>query len=160
MEHCSISRDALREHAIRLHLEGNGYKTIATHLGISRDTARNWIVSYKQTGRIQSVHTTGRFPGAHFLQKETKFADARKEYETSCASLRSIAEKHGHIYNNFRYFLMQYHPESALLHAYVKQKMAVKEEIARQREALQKMEEDVLTRLQEELKAHLRKLGK
>ena len=100
---------------------GKGYKAIPTELELPRDTVRNWITAYRRTGRTESVQSTGQFRDSpSFLKREERFAPARKEYETTDASLLSIAKKYGHPYNNLRNHLQQYHPESALLHGYVK----------------------------------------
>ena len=113
--------DALRQQAVALSQQGKGYKAIASALGLSRDTVRNWISSYRLTGRTESVQTTGQLRnGPSYQKREERFAAAREEYETSSASLLAIARKHGLNYNNFRNYLLSNHPESALLHAYAK----------------------------------------
>lgn len=151
--------DALRQQAIALHLQGKGYKTIGHMLGITRDTVRNWISSYRLTGRTESVQTTGQLRnGPSYQKREKRFAAAREEYETTSASLLSIAQKHGLNYNNLRNFLQQYHPESALLHAYVKRTGELQEQLARQIDDLQKTGNQLLQQMRQELDAQLARL--
>ena len=72
---------------------GKGYKAISTELELPRDTVRNWITAYRRTGRTESVQSTGQFrDNPSFLKREERFAPARKEYETTDASLLSIAK--------------------------------------------------------------------
>ena len=151
--------DALRQQAVALSPSGKGYKAIARALGLPRDTVRNWIVSYRTTGRTESVHSTGQLRTApSFRAREERFAKARQEYESSSASLLSIAQKHGLNYNNLRNFLQQYHPESALLHAYVKRTGELQEQLARQIDDLQKTGNQLLQQMRQELDAQLARL--
>ena len=151
--------DTLRQQAIALYLQGKGYKTISHELGLSRDTVRNWIASYRATGRTESVKTTGQLRnGPSYRKREERFAAAREEYETTSASLLSIAQKHGLNYNNLRNFLQQYHPESALLHAYVKRTGELQEQLARQIDDLQKTGNQLLQQMRQELDAQLARL--
>ena len=66
------------------------------------------------------MQVTGQMRTVQLAQQEALYAKAQEEYETSTESLLSIAKKHGVNYNNLRHFLQQHHPESALLHGYVK----------------------------------------
>ena len=140
--------DALRQQAVDLSRKGKGYKAIARALGLPRDT-----------GRTESVHSTGQLRTApSFRAREERFAKARQEYESSSASLLSIAQKHGLNYNNLRNFLQQYHPESALLHAYVKRTGELQEQLARQIDDLQKTGNQLLQQMRQELDAQLARL--
>ena len=113
--------DSLRQQAIALYRQGKGYKAIGHELGLTRDTVRNWIASYRATGRTESVQTTGQLRnGPSYQKREECYTAAREEYETTSASLLAIAQKHGLNYNNLRNYLLSNHPESALLHAYAK----------------------------------------
>jgi transposase-like protein len=151
--------DALRQQAIALYLQGKGYKTIGHELGLSRDTVRNWIASYRATGRTESVKTTGQLRnGPSYRKREERFAAAREEYETTSASMLAVAQKHRLNYNNFRNFLLQHHPESALLHAYAKRTGELQEQLARQMEDLQKTGSQLLQQMHEELESQLARL--
>lgn len=151
--------DTLRQQAVDLSRKGKGYKAIARELGLPRDTVRNWIVSYRTTGRTESVHSTGQLRTApSFQAREERFAKARQEYESSSASLLSIAQKHGLNYNNLRNFLQQHHPESTLLHAYAKRTGELQEQLARQIEDLQKTGNQLLQQMHEELESQLARL--
>ena len=151
--------DALRQQAVALSRKGKGYKAIARALDLPRDTVRNWIVSYRTTGRTESVQTTGQLRTApSFLAREERFAAAREEYETTSASLLSIAQKHGLNYNNLRNFLQQYHPESALLHAYVKKTAELQAVMDAQMAAIRQQGEEYLAQMREELTAQLQRL--
>ena len=151
--------DTLRQQAIALSRKGKGYKAVARALGVPRDTARNWIVSYRTTGRTESVQTTGQLRTApSFRAREERFTKAREEYETTSASLLSIAQKHGLNYNNLRNFLQQYHPESALLHAYVKKSAELQMQLAEQMANIQKTGNQLLQQMRQELDAQLARL--
>jgi transposase len=149
--------DSLRLQAINLSLEGMGYKAIASALGVSRDTVRGWIKSYRLTGRTASVQSTGRRRIND--GREDQFQLAREEYENTLDSLRIIAERHGLNYYNLRYFLQQYHPESALLHSYTKRAAALQTVLAEQMASIQKKGEEILRQMREELDEQLRRLG-
>ena len=97
--------DALRQQAIALSNQGKGYKAIATELDLRRDTVRNWITTYRRTGRTESVQTTGQQRPVE--EREALYAKAREEYENTPVPLRTIAQKHGLNYFNLRYFLQQ-----------------------------------------------------
>ena len=116
----SIARypDTLRQQAIALSNQGKGYKAVARALGVPRDTVRSWVLRYRLTGRTESVQTTGQ--QRVLEEREALYASAREEYERTPLPLRTIAQKHGLNYFNFRNFLQQHHPESALLHSYAK----------------------------------------
>ena len=151
--------DSLRQQAIALHREGKGYKAIGRELGLARDTVRNWIASYRLTGRTESVQTTGQLRnGPSYRRREERFAAAREEYETTSASLLAIAQKHGLNYNNLRNFLQQYHPESALLHAYVKKTAELQAQLAEQMATIQKTGDQLLQQMRQELDAQLARL--
>ena len=151
--------DSLRKQAIALHLQGKGYKTIGHTLGLTRDTVRNWIASYRATGRSESVQTTGQIRnGPSFQRREERFAAAREEYETSSASLLSIAQKHGLTYNNLRNHLRQYHPESALLHTYAKQSAKMQAALDEQMAALQQRGDEYLQQMRAELAGQMERL--
>ena len=151
--------DTLRQQAVALSRKGKGYKAIARALDLPRDTVRNWIVSYRTTGRTESVQTTGQLRTApSFRAREERYAKAREEYETSSASLLSIAQKHGLTYNNLRNFLQQYHPESALLHAYVKKSAELQAQLAEQMATIQKTGDQLLQQMRQELDAQLARL--
>ena len=151
--------DTLRQQAVALSRKGKGYKAIARALDLPRDTVRNWIVSYRATGRTESVQTTGQLRTApSFRAREERYAAAREEYETTSASLLSIAQKHGLTYNNLRNHLQQYHPESALLHAYVKKSAELQEQLAEQMANIQKTGDQLLQQMRQELDAQLARL--
>ena len=148
--------DALRQQAIALYRQGKGYKTIGHMLGITRDTVRNWIASYRLTGRTESVQTTGQLRnGPSYQKREERFAAAREEYETTSASLLSIAQKHGLNYNNLRNYLLNNHPESTLLHTYAKQSAKIQAALDEQMAALQQKGDEYLQQMREELDAQL-----
>ena len=151
--------DTLRQQAVALSRKGKGYKAIARELGLPRDTVRNWIVSYRTTGRTESVHTTGQLRTApSFQAREERFAKAREEYETTSASLLAIAQKHGLNYNNFRNYLLSNHPESALLHAYAKKSAKMQQVMDAQMAAIRQQGEEYLAQMREELTAQLQRL--
>ena len=151
--------DSLRQQVIALSRKGKGYKAISTELELPRDTVRNWITAYRRTGRTESVQSTGQFRDSpSFLKREERFAPARKEYETTDASLLSIAKKYGHPYNNLRNHLQQYHPESALLHSYVKCSAVIRKEMQQQITSLQETGEAILSQMKEELETQLSRL--
>ena len=151
--------DAVRQQAVALHQQGKGYKAVASALGLPRDTVRGWIVSYRQTGRMEAVQTTGQIRKQQ-KASEALYAAARQEYETTDASLLSIAQKHGHNYNNLRYFLQQHHPESVLLHAYAKQSTQLRTELSAQVAALQEAGDQLLQQMRQELDQQLARLRK
>ena len=151
--------DSLRQQAIALHLQGKGYKAIGHQLGLTRDTVRNWIATYKLTGRTESVQTTGQLRnGPSYQKREERFAAAREEYETSSASLLAIARKHGLNYNNFRNYLLSNHPESALLHAYAKKSAKMQQVMDAQMAAIRQQGEEYLAQMREELTTQLQRL--
>ena len=151
--------DALRQQAVALSQQGKGYKAIASALGLSRDTVRNWIASYRATGRTESVQTTGQLRnGPSYQKREERFAAAREEYETTSASLLAIARKHGLNYNNFRNYLLHNHPESALLHAYAKKSAKMQQVMDAQMAAIRQQGEEYLAQMREELTAQLQRL--
>jgi transposase-like protein len=151
--------DALRQQAIALYRQGKGYKAIASALGLSRDTVRNWISSYRLTGRTESVQTTGQLRnGPSYQKREERFAAAREEYETSSASLLAIAQKHGLNYNNLRNYLLSNHPESALLHAYAKKSAKMQQVMDAQMAAIRQQGEEYLAQMREELTVQLQRL--
>ena len=147
--------DSLRQQAIALSNQGKGYKAIATELNLRRDTVRNWITTYRRTGRTESVEVTGQMRTVQLAQQETLYAKAREVYETSTESLLAIARRHGVNYNNLRHFLQQHHPESALLHAYVKRSAELQKALAAQMVTLQQTGDQLLRQLREDLDAQL-----
>ena len=151
--------DTLRQQAVALSQQGKGYKAIASALGLSRDTVRNWIASYRATGRTESVQTTGQLRnGPSYQKREERFAAAREEYETTSASLLAIAQKHGLNYNNLRNYLLSNHPESALLHAYAKKSAKMQQVMDAQMAAIRQQGEEYLAQMREELTAQLQRL--
>ena len=150
--------DSLRQQAIALSRKGKGYKAISTELGIKRDTVRNWITTYRLTGRTESVQVTGQMRTVQLAQQEELYAEAREEYETSTESLLSIAKKHGLNYNNLRHFLQQHHPESALLHGYVKRTATLRTSLEAQIVSLQQTGEELLRQMREDLDQQLRRV--
>ena len=151
--------DTLRQQAVALPLLGKGPKAIASALGLSRDTVRNWISSYRLTGRTESVQTTGQLRnGPSYQKREERFAAAREEYETSSASLLAIAQKHGLNYNNLRNYLLSNHPESALLHAYAKKSAKMQQVMDAQMAAIRQQGEEYLAQMREELTVQLQRL--
>ena len=151
--------DTLRQQAVALSQQGKGYKAIASALGLSRDTVRNWISSYRLTGRTESVQTTGQLRnGPSYQKREERFAVAREEYETTSASLLAIARKHGLNYNNLRNYLLSNHPESALLHAYAKKSAKMQQVMDAQMAAIRQQGEEYLAQMREELAAQLQRL--
>ena len=151
--------DALRQQAIALYRQGKGYKTIGHMLGITRDTVRNWISSYRLTGRTESVQTTGQLRnGPSYQKREERYAAAREEYETTSASLLAIAQKHGLNYNNLRNYLLHNHPESALLHAYAKKSAKMQQVMDAQMAAIRQQGEEYLAQMREELTTQLQRL--
>ena len=151
--------DSLRQQAIALHLQGKGYKAIGHQLGLTRDTVRNWIATYKLTGRTESVQTTGQLRnGPSYQRREERFAAAREEYENSSASLLAIAQKHGLNYNNLRNYLLRNHPESTLLHTYAKQSAKMQASIDVQMAAIQQQGDEYLAQMREELASQLQRL--
>ena len=151
--------DTLRQQAIALYRQGKGYKTIGRELGITRDTVRNWISSYRLTGRTESVQTTGQLRnGPSYQKREERFAAAREEYETTSASLLSIAQKHGLNYNNLRNYLLHNHPESNLLHTYAKQSAKMQASMDAQIAAIQQQGDEYLAQMQEALTSQIERL--
>ena len=151
--------DALRQQAIALYRQGKGYKTIGHELGLTRDTVRNWIASYRLTGRTESVRTTGQLRnGPSYQKREERFAAAREEYETTSASLLSIAQKHGLNYNNLRNYLLNNHPESTLLHTYAKQSAKIQAALDEQMAALQQKGDAYLQQMRLELAGQIERL--
>ena len=151
--------DSLRQQAIALYLQGKGYKAIGHQLGLTRDTVRNWIASYRLTGRTESVQTTGQLRnGPSYQRREERFAAAREEYDNSSASLLAIAQKHGLNYNNLRNYLLRNHPESTLLHTYAKQSAKMQASIDVQMAAIQQQGDEFLAQMREELASQLQRL--
>lgn len=151
--------DTLRQQAVALPLLGKGHKAIASALGLSRDTVRNWIASYRLTGRTESVQTTGQLRnGPSYQKREERYAVAREEYETTSASLLAIAQKHGLNYNNLRNYLLSNHPESALLHAYAKKSAKMQQVMDAQMAAIRQQGEEYLAQMREELTVQLQRL--
>ena len=151
--------DALRQQAIALYRQGKGYKTIGHMLGITRDTVRNWIASYRLTGRTESVQTTGQLRnGPSYQRREERFAAAREEYENSSASLLAIAQKHGLNYNNLRNYLLRNHPESALLHTYAKQSAKMQASMDAQMAAIQEQGDAYMQQMRQELASQIERL--
>ena len=151
--------DTLRQQAIALYQQGKGYRAIGHQLGLTRDTVRNWIATYKLTGRTESVQTTGQLRnGPSYQRREERFAAAREEYETTSASLLSIAQKHGLNYNNLRNYLLNNHPESNLLHTYAKQSAKMQAALDEQMATLQQKGDEYLQQLHEELVGQMERL--
>ena len=151
--------DTLWQQAIALYRQGKGYKTIGHELDLPRDTVRNWIASYRATGRTESVQTTGQLRnGPSYQKREERFAAAREEYETTSASLLAIAQKHGLNYNNLRNYLLSNHPESALLHAYAKKSAKMQQVMDAQMAAIRQQGEEYLAQMREELTVQLQRL--
>ena len=148
--------DTVRQQAIALSEDGKGYKAVARALGVPRDTVRNWVQSYRLTGRTESVQTTGQQRPVE--EREALYAQAREEYENTPTPLRTIAQKHGLNYFNLRYFLQQYHPESALLHGYAKRAAALQSALDAQLASLQQTGEQLLRQLKEDLDGQLRRV--
>ncbi len=148
--------DTLRQQAIALYQQGKGYRAIGHQLGLTRDTVRNWIATYKLTGRTESVQTTGQLRnGPSYQRREERFAAAREEYENSSASLLAIAQKHGLNYNNLRNYLLRNHPESALLHTYAKQSAKMQASMDAQMAAIQQQGDEYLAQMREELASQI-----
>lgn len=153
--------DSLRQQAISLYQQGKGYKTIGRELGLTRDTVRNWISTYRLTGRTEAVQTTGQQRnGNSYVKREERFAVAREEYETSSASMLAIAQKHGLNYANFRNHLLSSHPESALLHTYAKQSAKMQMVMDAQIATIRQQGEEYLAKMREELTLQLERCGK
>ena len=150
--------DTVRQQAIALSNQGKGYKAIATELELRRDTVRNWITTYRRTGRTESVQVTGQMRVAQLAQQEALYAGAREEYENSSESLLAISRKHGVNYNNLRNFLQQHHPESALLHSYAKRTAELRRALAAQMADLERTGEELLQQLRADLDAQLSRL--
>ena len=148
--------DALRQQAIALSNQGKGYKAIATELDLRRDTVRNWITTYRRTGRTESVQTTGQQRPVE--EREALYAKAREEYENTPVPLRTIAQKHGLNYFNLRYFLQQHHPESALLHGYAKRASALQAALDAQLASLQQTGDALLRQLKDDLDGQLQRM--
>lgn len=149
--------DTLRQQAISLSKEGMGYKAIASALGLSRDTVRGWVKSFRLTGRTASVQSTGKLRIKD--DREEQYQLAREEYENTPESLRTIAQRHGVNYYNLRYFLQQHHPESALLHAYTKRVAALHAILADQMASLQRIGNELLGQMREDLDEQLRRIN-
>ena len=153
--------DALRQQAIALYQQGKGYKAIGHEPGLTRDTVRNWISTYRLTGRTENVQTTGQMRnGPSYTKREERFSMAREEYETSSASMLSIAQKHGLNYNNFRNYLLRNHPESSLLHTYAKQSAKMQLVMDAQIATIRQQGEEYLAQMREELTLQLERCGK
>lgn len=148
--------DALRQQVIALYQQGKGYKAIGHELGLTRDTVRNWISTYRLTGRTENVQTTGQMRnGPSYTKREELFSMAREEYETSSASMLSIAQKHGLNYNNFRNYLLRNHPESSLLHTYAKQSAKMQLVMDAQIATIRQQGEEYLAQMRHELSLQL-----
>ena len=153
--------DALRQQVIALYQQGKGYKAIGRELCLTRDTVRNWISIYRLSGRTKAVQTTGQMRnGPSYTKREELFSMAREEYETSSASMLSIAQKHGLNYNNFRNYLLQNHPESSLLHTYAKQSAKMQLVMDAQIATIRQQGEEYLAQMREELTLQLERCGK
>ena len=151
--------DALRQQVIDLYSQGKGYKAIGRQLGLSRDTVRNWIASYRLTGRTESVQTTGILRnGPAYQKKEERFAAVREEYESSSTSLLAIAQKHGLNYHNLRNYLQRHHPESALMHTFAKKSAQLQAMMEDQMNAIRQQGEEILAQMREELTSQLQRL--
>ena len=151
--------DTLRQQAIALYQQGKGYRSIGHELGLTRDTVRNWIATYRLTGRTESVQTTGQLRnGPSYQRREERFAAAREEYENSSASLLAIAQKHGLNYNNLRNYLLRNHPESALLHTYAKQSAKMQASMDAQMAAIQEQGDAYMQQMRQELASQIERL--
>ena len=152
--------DTLRQQAIALYQQGKGYKAIGHQLGLTRDTVRNWIATYRLTGRTESVQTTGQFRnGPSYRRRDERYAAAREEYETTSASMLAVAQKHGLNYNNFRNYLLHNHPESSLLHTYAKQSAKIQASMDAQMAAIRQQGEEYMAQMREELSTQLQRLN-
>ncbi len=79
-----------RENAAELFEQGMGYKAVATHLGISPETARDWSYTWRALGR---EGLTGR-RGRHEYPPHIKLACARARIEEG-ASMVETMERFG-----------------------------------------------------------------
>lgn len=144
--------------AISLYLQGKGYKAIGSELKLPRDTVRSWIRAYRQKEgdeieRQEPQDTT------QLAEREAMYAAAREEYESSPASLTIVAKKHGVNYANFRNFLQQHHPETALKHTYAKHAARLQNTFAQQLSQLQAVACETLRQMNEELMLQIKRLG-
>lgn len=95
------------------------------------------------------------------LEKEEElYREARKEYETTGESLLAVARNHDLKYDDLRLHIRMYHPESHLMNIYARQTGEVTATVSRQIREIQKLGENTLRRMSEELDAELAKLGK
>jgi hypothetical protein len=101
------------------------------------------------------VQTTGQQRPVE--EREAMYAKAREEYENTPMPLRTIAQKHGLNYFNFRYFLQQRHPESALLHGYAKRSAALQAALDAQLVSLQQTGDALLRQLRDDLDGQLQR---
>ena len=169
-----VHTDAVRKRAIDLYLEGYGYKAVARELGLSRDVVRNWIAVYKKTGRKEALRHTQSEPveagkelekrlarqRERIAENEEKYRQARRAYENGEESLMKVAEQHEVSYASLREFINRYHPESRLLHTYAKERKQVQDAVAEQVARVQKMGEDAIVRMSENLAREMAKLKK
>lgn len=93
-------------------------------------------------------------------QEEERFREARTEYETTEASILDVAKRHSLNYNQLRVHIRTYHPESHLLHVYACHTAEVARVVSRQISEIQRLGENVLRQMSEDLSAELAKLGK
>lgn len=93
-------------------------------------------------------------------QEEERFREARTEYETTEASILDVAKRHGLNYNQLRVHIRTYHPESHLLHVYARHPAEVARVVSRQISEIQRLGENDLRQMSEDLSAELAKLGK
>ena len=63
-------------------------------------------------------------------------------------------------YASLREFINRYHPESRLLHTYAKERKQVQDAVAEQVARVQKMGEDAIVRMSENLAREMAKLKK
>lgn len=115
----------VRGNAISLYLTGKGYRTIASELGLSRDTVRNWIISYKRKsaeavrsleGHAVDEERVYRYLGGRYGQSQetkVKYQDAinaSSSIECLGMTIGEIARMHGVDAQGLRNQLLRHFP--------------------------------------------------
>lgn len=134
--------DSVRQQAISLYQQGKGYKAVARELGLTRDTVRNWVATFRLTGRTVPAHSAKpkaaeRKPSRNTIQqREERYGPARLAFEQTSASLREIAKRYGVDYSCLWRFLQKHHPESIVKHKYVQHMEVLRKNLLRMEEEM------------------------
>ena len=125
----------LRQRALSLHREGQGYLTIAQTLGVPTATVRYWIV-------VRNEDIVGS-------PDEPVYEAACREYENSAESLLELSRRLGLKYLSLRNYIIRNSPESELRHTCYKGKQEILTACDEALRRLDKELQDQLARLKQ-----------